>query len=285
MSRRLAVKGKDGKGKRVSVSLQQSQDTAKKLISIIIPTKNEEKYLPQLLESIKKQTVQPYEIIVADAGSTDRTVEIAKKYGAKVVKGGLPGVGRNNGARAAKGDIFVFLDADTVLPKKSFLGDLVRIIMSERKPVIFRLIVKPYAVDLNTTVWKRWVQYASYYWSIVVLFMFKVLGQVSPTGLIAVTREQFIKTGMFKEDHMLGEDSEYGARLRKNFGITTLPYPLIVSSRRCKDFKVLLGWILISPFWLIMEVLKTIPLVNYIYFGVLRWLGVKVHSSAGSKIG
>lgn len=67
-------------------------------ISIIVPTKNEERYLPGLLKSIKKQTVQPYEIIVADAGSTDRTVEIAKKYGAKVIKGGIPQVGRNKGA-------------------------------------------------------------------------------------------------------------------------------------------------------------------------------------------
>ena len=262
---------------------QNSQSQLPK-ISIIIPTKNEERYLPGLLESIKKQTVQPYEIIVADAGSTDRTVEIAKKYGAKVIKGGLPGVGRNNGAKVAKGDIFVFLDADAVLPRESFLGDLIRVMMTKRKPVIFRLIVKPYDVDLNTTAWKRIAQYISYYWSFVILLMFKILGQVPPTGLMAVTREQFMKTGKFREDHVLGEDSEYGARLRKNFGIVTLPYPLIVSSRRYKDLKVLVGWIFISPLWLIMEVLKTAPLVNYIYFRIVRWLGVKVYSSVGSEI-
>ena len=82
------------------------------MISIIIPAYNEEKYLPKLLECIKKQTYKGYEIIVADAGSKDRTGQIAKKYGCKVVKGGMPAVGRNNGAKVAKGNILLFLDAD-----------------------------------------------------------------------------------------------------------------------------------------------------------------------------
>jgi len=87
------------------------------MISIIIPTLNEEKYLPLLLESIKNQEFSDYEIIVADAGSKDRTIEIAKKYGCIITTGGLPAKGRNEGAKVAKGDILFFLDSDTVLPK------------------------------------------------------------------------------------------------------------------------------------------------------------------------
>ncbi len=83
------------------------------MISIIIPAWNEEKYLPKLLECIKKQTYKDYEIIVADADSKDKTRQIAKKYGCKIVKGGMPAAGRNNGAEAAKGDILLFLDADS----------------------------------------------------------------------------------------------------------------------------------------------------------------------------
>lgn len=86
-------------------------------ISIIIPTLNEEVLLPKLLESIRQQSFSDYEVIVADAGSTDRTVAIARKLGAQVVKGGKPGVARNNGAKMARGDFFYFLDADVVLPK------------------------------------------------------------------------------------------------------------------------------------------------------------------------
>lgn len=86
------------------------------MLSIIIPTFNEEGYLPILLGSLKKQTFKDFEVIVADNNSSDRTRIIAKKFGAKVVKGGMPAVGRNNGAKGAKGDWLLFLDADVVLP-------------------------------------------------------------------------------------------------------------------------------------------------------------------------
>ena len=82
------------------------------MLSIIIPTYNEEEYLPKLLNCIKKQTHKDYEIIVADANSKDKTRQIAKKYGCRIVKGGLPAVGRNNGAKIAKGALLLFLDAD-----------------------------------------------------------------------------------------------------------------------------------------------------------------------------
>ena len=91
------------------------------MISIIIPAYNEEKFLPKLLRSIRKQAYKNKEVIVADASSTDRTAEIAGEYGARVVEGGMPAVGRNNGAKKAKGDIFLFLDADVVLPDAYFL--------------------------------------------------------------------------------------------------------------------------------------------------------------------
>jgi glycosyltransferase involved in cell wall biosynthesis len=85
-------------------------------ISIVIPTLNEERFLPKLLASIAKQTFKDYEVIVADAGSKDSTVKLAKEWGARVVKGGMPGPGRNAGARAAKADKIFFLDADVELP-------------------------------------------------------------------------------------------------------------------------------------------------------------------------
>lgn len=91
------------------------------MLSIVIPTKNEEEYLPKLLASIKKQTLQPLEVIVADAWSTDKTRQIAESFGARVVDGGLPGPGRNRGAEAAKGDYLLFLDADVELKDVHFL--------------------------------------------------------------------------------------------------------------------------------------------------------------------
>jgi uncharacterized protein (TIGR00661 family) len=84
-------------------------------LSIIIPTFNEEEYLPKLLRSIKGQNFRDYEIIVSDAGSKDKTREIAESYGCKIVDGGMPSVGRNRGAKVAQGDFLFFLDADVVL--------------------------------------------------------------------------------------------------------------------------------------------------------------------------
>jgi glycosyltransferase involved in cell wall biosynthesis len=86
-------------------------------VSIIIPALNEENMLPRLLDSIKAQDFDGYEIIVADARSVDKTREIAAAYGCRVVDGGLPAVGRNAGAAVAQGEFLFFLDADVVLPK------------------------------------------------------------------------------------------------------------------------------------------------------------------------
>jgi glycosyltransferase involved in cell wall biosynthesis len=87
-------------------------------ISIIIPALNEEQYIGKLLKSINKQDFKDYEVIVADAGSSDKTVEIAKSLGARVIKGGSPAVGRNNGAKEAKGEFLFFFDADVRLPPR-----------------------------------------------------------------------------------------------------------------------------------------------------------------------
>ena len=91
-------------------------------MSIIIPARNEEYNLPNLLVSLKNQTLSPLETIVVDDNSTDGTAKIAKENGAQVVAcGALPEGwlgkpwGCYQGASRAKGDLFVFLDADTFL--------------------------------------------------------------------------------------------------------------------------------------------------------------------------
>ncbi len=92
------------------------------MLSIIIPTLNEEKYLPKLLDSIVKQSYKDYEIIIADNNSKDKTRSIARSYGCRLTKGGMPAVARNNGAKIARGKLLLFLDADVVLPKNFLKG-------------------------------------------------------------------------------------------------------------------------------------------------------------------
>lgn len=91
------------------------------MLSIIIPTLNEEKYLPRLLESIKRQNFSDYEIIVSDGGSDDSTEAVAKSFNtAFIVDSSVrhPSVQRNNGAKVSQGETLLFLDADTVLPER-----------------------------------------------------------------------------------------------------------------------------------------------------------------------
>ncbi len=91
------------------------------MISVVIPARNEQELLPSCLESLKSQDYQgDYEIIVADNGSTDGSARIALGFGARVV----PCAEKNSvfyarqvGAAAARGEIIVQADADTVYPR------------------------------------------------------------------------------------------------------------------------------------------------------------------------
>lgn len=87
-------------------------------VSVVIPAYNEEKYIGKCLQSILNQTEKPDEIIVVDNNCTDRTVEIAQKLGARIVKEKTKGItaARNAGFEAAKYEIIARTDADTIVP-------------------------------------------------------------------------------------------------------------------------------------------------------------------------
>lgn len=90
------------------------------MISIIIPTLNEEKVIAATLKSLKNNLKLPYEIIISDGGSSDKTLSIVSKYTNKIA---VPSssvrqtiaAGRNAGAALATGNLLLFLDADCQL--------------------------------------------------------------------------------------------------------------------------------------------------------------------------
>jgi glycosyltransferase involved in cell wall biosynthesis len=93
-----------------------------RLLTIIIPCKNEENYIGILLHNLSQQfCIEGVRIIVADADSTDNTLAIVKHYqhntmlNIEVIKGGTVSVGRNNGAKLATTPYILFLDADVRL--------------------------------------------------------------------------------------------------------------------------------------------------------------------------
>ncbi|MGA2911568.1 MAG: glycosyltransferase family A protein [Candidatus Levyibacteriota bacterium] len=87
-------------------------------ISVIIPAYNEEKRIETCLKNIVTQIEKPFEVIVVDNNCTDKTAEIARKFGAKIVKEKEQGTrsARDAGFNAAKGDIIARTDADTLVP-------------------------------------------------------------------------------------------------------------------------------------------------------------------------
>lgn len=75
----------------------------KPLVSINIPTYNSEKTLDQCLSSVKNQTYKKIEIIIIDSYSTDRTIEIAKKFSAEILTAESLATARKTGVEGSKG--------------------------------------------------------------------------------------------------------------------------------------------------------------------------------------
>ncbi|MFA7169501.1 MAG: glycosyltransferase [Candidatus Paceibacterota bacterium] len=195
------------------------------MLSIIIPTKNEEKYLPKLLESIRRQSFGDYEIIVADNNSQDRTREIAREFGATMVQGGLPGAGRNHGAAEANGDIILFLDADTELVDIDFLKNGLK--EFEEKKLSMGV---PIAITEGNFLDKLFFRYWNYF-----VASSQFVKPLAGGWCIFVKKELHQKLNGFNEKLMLGEDSDYAQRGVK-FGKFRfmLDLKIKVSSRRLK---------------------------------------------------
>jgi len=167
-------------------------------ISIIIPTLNEAAYLPTLLDSLKAQTFRDFEIIVADANSTDRTCEIARDYGARVVQGGMPAVGRNNGAREARGEFLFCLDADVRLPP-----DFLQRALAELDERFIDLATCEFLPDSDLKLDQILFRLAN--------LTVKLYQSVSPRAAgfcIFITRRLFRRVGGFDESLKLAEDHD-----------------------------------------------------------------------------
>ncbi len=192
------------------------------MLSIIIPAVNEENYIGAILKSIKAQTFQDCEIIVADAGSSDRTVQIAKEFGCRVTSGGSPARGRNQGAEAALGEIFLFLDADNHLPDRDFLEKAVRQ-FREKKLAVASFPIYPADNPIDKSIY--------FIYNVWVDITQKFLPHA--TNSIMVTRDVHFQIGGFDEEIKLAEDHDYARRAacRGRFGFIK-GSPIFTSSRR-----------------------------------------------------
>lgn len=192
------------------------------MISFVIPAYNEEKYLPATLRALfdsAKAVGEPFEVIVADDASTDRTSDVAREFGARVVATNNRQIAatRNAGARDARGDTFFFVDADTLA-----------------NPTAIRFALRAlgngavgggclFRYDEPVPLWTR----AVYPFTMLACRMAKIVGGC----FLFCTREAYTAVGGFCEQMFAAEELEF-MRALKRLGRFVVPRPVVVTSAR-----------------------------------------------------
>jgi glycosyltransferase involved in cell wall biosynthesis len=186
------------------------------LISIVIPCRNEEKLIGKTLQSIKMQTVvdRKTPIIVADANSSDSTLKIIQGFSSdlniRVIKGGLPPVGRNNGARYCSTKYILFLDADVELGSP----DTIENVLHTAEANGLELVVAK--IKITQAGWRDRIFEYLYF----VAAKSKLLGAFGTGMFICIKSDAFRRLGPFNENLPLGDDWELTNKVkRERFGI------------------------------------------------------------------
>jgi glycosyltransferase involved in cell wall biosynthesis len=190
------------------------------MISIIIPAHNEEAYLGQTLEELQRQDYPNYEIIVVANGCTDRTCAVAQGLCHRLID--LPERGlsraRNLGAEAARGDILVFLDADTVLDSNAL-------------ETIARQFTREYAAGTlrGQPDMPRLKYHAMYAWK---NFMHSSMLHEGSSGVILCWRDHFHDTSGFDEALHVRENSDLIRKLRRRGKYLYIGEAAVITSMR-----------------------------------------------------
>jgi glycosyltransferase involved in cell wall biosynthesis len=195
-------------------------------VSVVIPALNEEKYIGYTFDGLGRQSFKDFEVIVADAGSADKTREIARKYGAKVVIERRKGIarGRNAGAKVAKGDILIFLDADTKPSPRlieSYVKGLKGDVVAATGPIL----------PLEKT--KKSIRWGYKFVSILFVKLAIKIGRPTIVGSnFAVRRNAFEKVGGFNSNLITYEDWDLSKRLKKYGKIIYIDDAVVYTSAR-----------------------------------------------------
>lgn len=223
------------------------------MISIIIPTLNEIEFLPALLDALAKEDA-PAEVIIVDGGSTDGTVELAAAKGHTALRC-APGRGRQLalGAQRARGDVLLFLHADTTFPA----GGLKRIesVLRESPEAVggnFRLVFD------GQDGFSRWLT-GFYAW-------IRRRGIYYGDSAVFVRRTDYGKLGGIRPLALM-EDFEFNRRLERAGPTLCIADPALVTSSRKfhgrNPVSIVAGWLLIHALFYLGVSPKRLAVIYY----------------------
>lgn len=203
----------------------------KPFFSVIIPTLNEEKYLPKLLRALTLQTYRNFEVIIVDANSQDKTVIFANGY--KKLLPQLKTINslkknvylqRNLGVKKASGKYIVSLDADITMPP-AFLEGIHYNIISKKSDFLTTWLEPDVRNSTNTTI---------IHGCNLAMEMAKMIGKPFAGGFnTIIKRDIFNKVGGFREDLSMSEDHEFSLRVAKaGYDLTIVNDPRLTFSLR-----------------------------------------------------
>ncbi len=196
------------------------------MISLVIPTLNEAGVISTLMMQLRRQSLKDMEIIIADGGSADDTVALAKDLGAKVVLS-EPGRGKqlNAGARAATGSILLFLHADSSLTSDTQIADALARFCEEKDEVAGHFPLS-FAGDKKTVSRLRFFEEKT---------RLNRPGTFNGDQGLLIRAETFFDLNGFWERLPILEDQEFAERYQRTGRFITLPAVIKTSARRFQD--------------------------------------------------
>ncbi len=208
-------------------------------LSVVVPTYNEKLNIGRTLRYI--HCIDPLaELIVVDGGSTDGTIQIAKKYAHKVIveKTHTIAEARNIGAKAARGEVILFVDADTI-PHVEFFDKVRTICSRDHKVVGAGCLIMPRGLNFYESLF-------FYYLNLLIYLSVLIKRPAIAGSCVAYRRKQFLKIGGFNQEMAASEDQDLCLRISRFGQVVFAPRIVAYTSpRRLRElgfFGLIMDW-------------------------------------------
>lgn len=236
--------------------MDKPKSTLKKpFFSVIIPTLNEEKFIPCLLTSLQQQTFSNFEIIVVDANSQDKTIKVCLENkhefnNFKITSSSKKNVSyqRNLGAKIAEAPFLLFLDADVLLAKDYFKN--IHLFIKRHHPDVFfsRIIFPEKKFSYKLINW---------WWNTFFPIFLKFNRNMGIGGMLGMSKPVFDKIKGYNQKLALAEEHDVVKRARKmGFTISYIKSAHAVLSSRRVDKEGLMKFLLKYLYFIIYEHIK-----------------------------